>query len=323
MVHLFLASCEDIDVYRTDVRPKLVSWLESMPNRRSLKLIVILIEKIPFSVEGSKSSKAFLLDKIRFDFGDKAALNVISMKHQTDGLLSGVPEFIELLSDCLFSAASSQLELLDEEIRKIDSQRNVPGWNYCSFFIAKEEKALLSLSLGLPVEALLAYDELEAVYYQIAESFQFRFESILPPREVISGQDLFVPDGKPYRDLIYRNEISFYDFGVYLFSRQALILSHLKKYSEFVSRTKRFVCSFSPLSSVPSHQRAAWIFDSIVSAFRYLHKFHSDALNTITVELSDLLLLAESQVKLALMPLFTNCFPSCWTVMKLDPAVPA
>ncbi len=121
LVHLFLASCEDIDVYRSDVRPKLISWLESMPNRRFLKLIVFLIEKSPFSVDNNKSSKAFLADKIRFDFGDKANLNVLSMKHQSDGVLSGVPECIELISNCTFASASGQLEVLDDEIRKIDS----------------------------------------------------------------------------------------------------------------------------------------------------------------------------------------------------------
>ena len=275
-----------------------------MPNRRSLKLIVILIEKNAFSVDTNKSSKAFLADKIKFDFGDKATLNVVSLKHQSDGVLTGVAECVELISSCNFASASSQLEFLDEEIRKIDSQRLVPGWNYCKFFIAKEEKALLNLSLGLVIDALLAYEELEATYHQMQDVF--KFDAVLPPREHISGQDLFAIEDKPYREMIHRNEVCAYDFGVYLFSCQALILGSLKKYSDFLTKTKKFVCAFTSLEAVSKHQRDLWIFDSIISACRFLYSNDPKSVDSFNAELSDLLLLAESMVRS--IQVFESCY---------------
>ncbi len=49
------------------------------------------------------------------------------------------------------------------EMRKLDSERLVPGWNYLRFFAVKEGLALLYETFGLDDEALMQYDELEAV----------------------------------------------------------------------------------------------------------------------------------------------------------------
>lgn len=48
----------------------------------------------------------------------------------------------------------------EEDIREKDSQRNLPGWNFCTFFVLKEGLARGFESVGLVEDALTGYDEL-------------------------------------------------------------------------------------------------------------------------------------------------------------------
>lgn len=270
-----------------------------MLNRRSLKLIVVLIETSTFTVDTSKSNKAFLADKIRFDFNDKAPLNIVTLRHQNEGLLSNMNEFVGTVSSCLHLAANTHLELMDEEIRKMDLQRTLPGWNYCKFFLVKEEKILLLLSLGMTVEALVAYDELEATLFDIldssSESDSATFASILPPRELIAGSDLYDLESKPYRHMMQHSEISLYEFGVYLFSSQSAILIESGMFEDFLRRCKRFICSFVALNSVSKHRQSIWIFDAVIATCKYIYQT-SKNLAPFAKSICDLLLLADLQV---------------------------
>lgn len=54
----------------------------------------------------------------------------------------------------------------EEDARKLDAQRLFPGWNYCQYFIMKENLAYVYDLIGLHHEALVQYDELEAQFFQ-------------------------------------------------------------------------------------------------------------------------------------------------------------
>ena len=48
--------------------------------------------------------------------------------------------------------------------------RNNPSWSFCNFFILQEEIAILYESLGLHSDALIQYDELDALLTQYLEN---------------------------------------------------------------------------------------------------------------------------------------------------------
>ena len=48
--------------------------------------------------------------------------------------------------------------------------RNNPTWSFCNFFILQEEIAILYESLGLHSDALIQYDELDALLTQYLEN---------------------------------------------------------------------------------------------------------------------------------------------------------
>lgn len=145
----------------------------------------------------------------------------------------------------------------EEDIREKDSQRALPGWNFCTFFILKEGLAKGFESVGLVEDALLGYDELSVgldtiIRDQNNESTETQSGALLNYTEDVHEQasevlkrsrkgdggrkepQPNVHDEKPisankkdYRGLILSNNISVFDFRTYIFARQMSLLLRL------------------------------------------------------------------------------------------------
>lgn len=46
-------------------------------------------------------------------------------------------EFINKIKDGVLSAFDAAVAQREEEVKKSESQRQMPGWNFCTFFILK------------------------------------------------------------------------------------------------------------------------------------------------------------------------------------------
>lgn len=143
----------------------------------------------------------------------------------------------------------------EEDIRKNDSQRAFPGWNFNTFFILKEGLARGFESVGLVEDALLGYDELSigldtvireqaseqaqgSVLLQYSEDLYKKVASLTSNSEN-ANSDPSDPVGalhdekpinanqKDYRGLILANNISIFDFRLYIFARQMALLLRL------------------------------------------------------------------------------------------------
>lgn len=145
----------------------------------------------------------------------------------------------------------------EEDIREKESQRVLPGWNFCTFFILKEGLARGFESVGLVEDALLGYDELSVGLdsiirdqanegneaqggvilsysedlYQQASQIHKRSQKDDGGRKEPQPQ---IHDARPinsrkknYRDLILSNNISIFDFRCYIFARQMSLLLRL------------------------------------------------------------------------------------------------
>jgi trafficking protein particle complex subunit 10 len=71
------------------------------------------------------------------------------------------------IKECVLQSFDSRVLQYEEDIRKMDSQRTLPGWNYCTFFILKEGLAQSFEHMLLLEDALIQYDELEASFFQL------------------------------------------------------------------------------------------------------------------------------------------------------------
>lgn len=222
-----------------------------------------------------KTGSATLLDKIKSDFNsssskvDRIIQMRISTTHTALGTLS--PPVSTLNQPPIDALAETEISWVDlvnkfktqilasfdarvgqyeEDIREKDSQRRLPGWNFCTFFVLKEGLARAFESVGLVEDALVLYDELgfglEAMIQdqgQYGEITSGNFHAWTKEclwwvedarKRLAEGND---PDmdntqpidaeKKPYRELILSNEISLLDFRCYLFSRQIALLVRL------------------------------------------------------------------------------------------------
>lgn len=142
----------------------------------------------------------------------------------------------------------------EEDIREKDSQRALPGWNFCTFFILKEGLARGFESVGLVEDALLGYDELsigldsiirdqaneggeaqggvllqysDDLYQQVAEISKLSQETEEGQMESLHDDKPINAQKKDYRGLILSNNISIFDFRCYIFARQMSLLSRL------------------------------------------------------------------------------------------------
>lgn len=102
--------------------------------------------------------------------------------------------------------------------------------------------------MNLLEDALIQYDELEASYYLGAK------DQTLPWFTRIGGAfdgddslSILAAEAKPYRSLIMQNNISVFDFRVYLFSRQASLVSGLGRIVDLAKRAKTFIYNMTRL----------------------------------------------------------------------------
>ncbi|KAG9771840.1 hypothetical protein ABEF93_007643 [Exophiala dermatitidis] len=220
-------------------------------------------------------SPSTILDKLKADFnsGSKSGINRVAQVRLVDandkptGLTPSELEeqwqdLVESLKVCILRSFDARVAQYEGDIRERDSQRSLPGWNFCTFFILKEGLAKGFESVGLLDDALAIYDELsvglDGLVKEQAQRIDpddsgslLRFskeskdllraalsshaENVSTPNgnRIFSLTDIlnadrdlfpFDTDRKHYLELILSNEVSALDLRMYLFTRQMEIL---------------------------------------------------------------------------------------------------
>lgn len=136
-----------------------------------------------WSARGSSS----LIEKIRSDFNatSKTAVDRVA-QIQIDGAgeievstrsdlqdkeeQNGFNDLTFKLKSLILASFDQRVSQYEEDIREKDSQRNLPGWNFNTFFLLKEGLARGFESVGLVEDALTSYHELSASLTAIAAS---------------------------------------------------------------------------------------------------------------------------------------------------------
>ncbi|ORX57413.1 hypothetical protein DM01DRAFT_1334038 [Hesseltinella vesiculosa] len=193
--------------------------------------------------------KASVYDKIRTDYNiGKQERCVYLRLNDVDGPTSELwTTFIERMKDSILASFDLQVLQIQEDTRRLDMQRHMPGWNYCTFFILKEGLAQSFEIMTLYEDALIQYDELEASFFQVlrdkALAWFGHFGGTDPEDD--SGSILNFKR-KDYRDLTNKNIISVFDFRCYLFARQCSMLLKLHRVIDVYSRAQFFITTFIP-----------------------------------------------------------------------------
>lgn len=172
----------------------------------------------------------------------------------SQGEKNGWDDLMAKMKSLILASFDLRVNQYEEDIKEKELQRNLPGWNFNTFFVLKEGLARGFESVGLTEDALTGYHELAAGLNAIlenegsegpAEQQTSRFSPYTgelseifkqaesstknaQSEQVIDlGSCILDTDRKPFRDLILANNISSFEFQCYIFARQVCLLLRL------------------------------------------------------------------------------------------------
>lgn len=134
--------------------------------------------------QGSSRSSASIIEKLRADFNNtsKPAVNRVAQvqvgqltevsqggKHRASGRSGGWDDLTSKLKALILMSFDLRVTQYENDIKEKESQRNLPGWNFNTFFVLKEGLARGFESVGLVEDALAGYHELSVGLKTILE----------------------------------------------------------------------------------------------------------------------------------------------------------
>ncbi|KAB8215243.1 trafficking protein particle complex subunit 10 [Aspergillus novoparasiticus] len=286
---IFLLRCDDNDTYKTTSRKALREWIKSHASMSQSTtsqekhdacewLILHVVQDGDGAEKALPSSKwgratTTVLEKVKADFNgtSKSAVDrVAQLRLPKPGTTQKPPDLADQLEDLIEKIKNGILASFDlrvaqyeEDIKEKDSQRSLPGWNFCTFFILKEGLARGFENVGLFDDALLGYDELSigldtaideqlegsgephgSAFLMHTEDWQKKAKAALDspaaPKDEEDEEPAPIPqldvddfpidsNKKAYREMILGSNISIFDFRIYIFSRQLTLLLRAAK----------------------------------------------------------------------------------------------
>ncbi|KAL9006889.1 MAG: hypothetical protein Q9188_000344 [Gyalolechia gomerana] len=207
---LFFLRCSDVESYRATYRKELREWIrDNTPPSQSTASVNTqefhdafewLIVHVVLPDDGRSISRAAytskndvrngyrgsdaVTEKLRADFNgtSKTAIDrvaqvqitrdaeTISTTPQNQDSGTGWSEFVAKAKSLILSSFDLRVTQYEEDIKEKDAQKNIPGWNFNTFFVLKEGLARGFESVGLVEDALTGYQELAAGLSAIIES---------------------------------------------------------------------------------------------------------------------------------------------------------
>ncbi|GJJ15396.1 hypothetical protein Clacol_009672 [Clathrus columnatus] len=277
LLNIYVVSCEDTDVYKATVRRQIKDWLSIVNQRKNQEWLILLVirpdNRTP--AQGFFAIKGNVLERLRADFNtDKRDRCVQLTWSQGTVTTSACAELTSKMKEGIVSAFDSAVSQRLEDVRRSENQRQMPGWNFCTFFILKETLASTFTGMNLLDDAILAYSELEVSFLQSQTSSLSGhiswFGKLITPDPYDDSLPLLDITKKPYRDLILRNTITIFDFRVYLLAKHCDVLGRSGHVTEFAKKASNFLSAFSQRlkasnASLPPFFIESWVFSSALN----------------------------------------------------------
>lgn len=240
-IHLSLIICDEMAKYKSSVHGQISAWLESVHCRRNQHCMVIQMssENLNANIMNTRSrpiSRADLVfEQISTDFGGNRNNHIVQLRLR-DCDDASWNEAISILADAIYHSFWSHLASLKEDASRLEAQRTFPGWNFCSFFIAKESIPLSFIDAQLWTKARDAYEELwvDFIGYVYGDSAESKPEWTICAGnldiELLRKCNTCGQTGQlqSMRTEIAKGRLSLFQFFVYLFCRIACLYELLQ-----------------------------------------------------------------------------------------------
>lgn len=191
-LHIYLLKCDSLEEYKAAIRQRLCAWVNERKHSANglgkTEFLVVYVPRLYHVADADKVNTITkkLLEKIRLDVNEgkeehcaRISLFQNDYMHNSgdrdtssEAVASGDGEWVEMMS-LVFRSITSAFELrcrkLEDMVLKLEHQVDVPGWNYCTYLIVKENLALCWLQIGQPFDALRILDSLAMHFDNIVE----------------------------------------------------------------------------------------------------------------------------------------------------------
>ncbi|XP_046971820.1 trafficking protein particle complex subunit 10 [Vanessa cardui] len=243
--HVYWTDCVDIEYYKTTLREDIEGWLKYLEKNNITDWMIVLVETYDIRKTNKLLPRTTVLDKIKGDFSVKQTedrfISVINPIKSEARSAESWRALVAKVRHFVLVAYNKALIKFEEHMREQREKRNDPEWDFCKYFILQEQLAFVLEMLGLYEEALVQYDELDALFSQfvlnsnIAESPKWldTFKQQVTSWQAVRLTAL-VPQN--LRELIIKKKASLLDFRSYLFQRQSAMLLLTFKPWEIASR---------------------------------------------------------------------------------------
>ncbi|KAK4885083.1 hypothetical protein RN001_001354 [Aquatica leii] len=265
LFHIYWTECTDIDVYKTTVKDDIESWMKEIVTRDLSDWLIVVVE----NYDGKRANKLLprttVLDKIRADFAPKQGdrcISVINPGRLETRSADSWRGLVGRVRHLVLVAYAKAVVKLEDHVRHQREKRNELGWNFMDYFSLQEELAQVLEMLGLYDEALVQYDELDALFSQFVVNghvgelavWLSQFQKSLE-----RWHGLKLGSGK------LRKEPSLLELRAYLFSKQAHMLLLINKVWEMAGRCLPFlhICMKELLLldiNTPAGATSCWLF---------------------------------------------------------------
>ncbi|KAH8021264.1 hypothetical protein HPB51_013939 [Rhipicephalus microplus] len=248
-LHVYCTDCNDLEAYRSRVRDEIIEWMSQLKEAGIYDWMLVAVEP----TDARRANKAKLLsratvyDRMRADFPSKTFDRCVQVSTDSSGSV-GVAALLGRLRQLLLHATGRHLGRYEELIRMQRERRTASQWSFLHFFFLQEELAFVLEALGLYDEALVQYDELDALFTQVVinsasgEMPEWLCQLAQLGCEAWGGLRLGVdPAHSAERQLLLRSKGSLLQLRNYLFSRQCALLRLQNRTSEMASRTLSFL----------------------------------------------------------------------------------
>lgn len=254
LLHTFWVELGENDTYKNTTKENMVAWINKLRENHINEWLIVVLEP----TDGKKLNKSKLLprtsviDKVKSDFPagiKKGAEHCISLPDQSVATTKpneAYSAFMTKLRHWLLSAYSKQLAAYEDFIRVERERRTAKDWNFFEFFFLQEELAFAFETMSLYDEALVQYDELDALFSQFVINshvgeMQAWLQQLSDNCDFWNGLCLTPSMSNELRKKLQGPKRSLLDLRNYLFARQCeLLLLHNRPW-EVASRSLPFL----------------------------------------------------------------------------------
>ncbi|KAG3103462.1 hypothetical protein PI125_g13851 [Phytophthora idaei] len=273
---IYLVKCEDLDSYRSVVRPPLVAWVDAMTAAKVEWLVLYVPLGTRPKATGNVPNPVYrkIFDRLRADFahrkggpllggaiGPASTTSALQEKVCKIDTLEGTSvlgqqqqhesqwtELLLRLRHCVMDAFQTKCFQYEESLRVLDAKRGSSGWDFGAFFLAKERLALMYQQMYLQDDAIRHLDELDAIFINLNETEKQAFrdgsKTSFTSQDLIFSQSPLALDLTETQQLIASNRASARLVSLYCFCRQVRTLYVMGSFPQLLTRASSFIEAF-------------------------------------------------------------------------------